>query len=108
MSDFDEYLKAVLEDAEVLLDNTIGRGKEEARAILEAHVENSKDRLKRWTRLLANKDITEREYKLLINSQITLSRMRLRTVQVIGKKAALEFRDKLRRLFIDKAFEIFL
>ena len=108
MSKFDDYLDAVMADAKVLLSSTIKEGKKEAKAILEAHVENSKERLERWTRLLAHGDIKKREFELLINNQITLGRMRLRTVEVIGKRAALDFRNSLRALFIDKAFDIFL
>ena len=108
MSKFDTYLDEVMGDARILLNGTIKRGKKEAQAILESHVENSKERLQRWTKLLANGDITKFEFKLLLKNQITLGRMRLRTIKVIGKKAALEFRDKLRALFIDKAFETFL
>jgi hypothetical protein len=108
MSKFDDYLDAVLADAKVLLNNTISEGKEEARAILETHVENSKTRLRRWTKLLADGDITQREFRLLVNNQVTLGRMRLRTIEVIGKQAAITFRNNLRSLFIDKAFEVFL
>lgn len=108
MSKFDEYIDAVMTDAKVLLNNSIGEGKKEAKAILEAHVENSKERLQRWTNLLASGDLTKREFRLLLNNQITLGRMRLRTIEVIGKQAAITFRDNLRSLFIDKAFEIFL
>ncbi len=108
MSKFDDYLNSVVAEARKLLDNKISRGKKEARAILETHVANSRERLQRWTRLLANKEITEAEFRLLVNSQVTLGKMRLRTVRVIGKRAALDLRNSLRALFIDKAFEVFL
>jgi len=108
MSKFDDYVDAVLADAKILLNGTIKKGKNEAKTILETHVANSKVRLRRWTKLLANGDLTKREFEILINNQITLGRMRLRTVKVIGKRAALDFRNNLRTLFIDKAFDIFL
>ena len=108
MSKFDDYLDDVLSDAKILLGSTFKKGKKEATEILEKHVENSKERLKRWTKLLATGAITESEFKLLVNNQVTLGRMRLRTIKVIGKRAALDFRDKLRTLFIDKAVEVFL
>lgn len=108
MSKFDEYLDAVMADARILLSSTIRDGRKEATEILEAHVENSKERLRRWTKLLASGDLEKREFQLLINNQITLGRMRLRTVDVIGRRTALDFRDSLRSLFIDKAFEILL
>lgn len=108
MSRFDDYLDAVMADAKVLLNSTVKQGSEEAKAILEAHVDNSKIRLERWTILLTHGHLKKREFELLINNQITLGRMRLRTVEVIGKRAALDFRNSLRALFIDKAFDIFL
>jgi hypothetical protein len=108
MSKFDEYLSSVAAEARKLLDSQVSRGKREAQEILEAHVANSRGRLQRWTRLLANQEITKREFRLLVNSQITLGKMRLRTVRVIGKRAALDLRNSLRALFVDKAFEIFL
>ncbi len=108
MSKFDDYIDAVSKDARKLLGATIKQGKKEATAILDAHVQNSKVRLKRWTALLAKGAIEKREFELLVNNQITLGRMRLRTVEVIGKRAALDFRDALRSLFVDKAVEVFL
>ncbi len=108
MSKFDDYLIAIKKDASTLLGATLRRGKREAKEILLAHIANSKERLKRWTKLLADGDITEREFKLLVNNQVTLGRMRLRTVEVIGKRAALDFRDQLRSLFVDKAVAMFL
>lgn len=108
MSKFDDYLSAVMADARKVLDSEISRGKKEAEAILETHVANSRERLQRWTRLLARGEITEAEFKLLVNSQVTLGKMRLRTIRVIGKRAALDLRNSLRALFVDKAIEIFL
>lgn len=108
MSKFDDYVSSVVTEARKLLDSNVSRGRKEAREILEAHVANSRERLQRWTRLLANGEITRAEFRLLVNSQITLGKMRLRTVRVIGKRAALDLRNNLRALFIDKAFEIFL
>lgn len=108
MSKFDEYLSSVVTEARKLLDSSVSRGRKEAREILETHIANSRERLQRWTRLLANGEITKREFTLLVNSQVTLGKMRLRTVRVIGKRAALDLRNSLRALFVDKAFEIFL
>lgn len=108
MSKFDTYKQEVLSGAQTLLGTTLARGRKEAGAIFATHMANSEDRLKRWTVLLHDQAITEREFRLLIDNQITLGRMRLRTVKVIGKKAALEFRDQLRNLFVDKAVDIFL
>lgn len=108
MSDFDDFLKEIIRNGKLLANRTFKRGRDEAKKIMEAHLRNSEERFKRWTRLLARGDISELEFKLLVNNQITLTRMRLRTVRVIGKKAALEFRDGLRGLIVDAARTIFL
>lgn len=108
MASFDNYLKTIKKDTKKLLDNTLKKGKSEASEIFEAHLKNSEERLQRWTNLLERGEITTVEFKLLVNNQVTLNKMRLRTIKVIGKKSALEFRDKLRALFIDTAFDMFL
>lgn len=108
MPSFDDYLNAVKIGAKDLLRETFDNGEAEAAAIFEAHLVKSEERLRRWTNLLAAGDITEFEYQLLINNQITLGRMRLRTIKVIGTKSAIIFRDRLRALFIETAFNMFL
>ena len=108
MPSFDDYLDAVREGAKDLLKETFTRGEVQASEIFEAHLLKSRERLQRWTKLLAEGEITELEFKLLVNNQITLGKMRLRTVKVIGKKSAILFRDRLRQLFIDTAFNMLL
>lgn len=108
MSDFDKYLDAIKKGSKELVKQTFKKGGDDAKEIFDAHLQDSEEQLKRWTALLANADITQFEFTLLLNNQITLSRMKLRTIKVIGKKSAIEFRDKLRSLFIDTAVDIFL
>lgn len=108
MAKFDDYLNEVKKGAKALLGETFKKGRSEATRIFETHLQRTESRLKRWTKLLANGDITELEFKLLVNNQVTLGKMKLRTIKVIGKKSAMEFRDKLRALFIDTAFNTFL
>ena len=108
MAKFDDFLKEITRGANLLANRTFKRGRNEAKKIIKGHLDNSEDRLKRWTRLLAAGDLSEAEFKLLVNNQVTLGRMRLRTIRVIGKKAALEFRDNLRSLIVDAAVAVFL
>jgi len=108
MASFDDYVEAVRAGAKELLKDTLKRGGAEAGEIFEAHLLKSEERLRRWTNLLAAGEITEFEFKLLINNQISLGKMRLRTIKVIGKKSAIVFRDRLRALFIDTALNMLL
>lgn len=108
MPSFDDYIDAVRAGAKNLLKETFESGGAEAGAIFEAHLVKSEAKLRRWTKLLAAGEITQFEYELLLNNQITLGKMRLRTIKVIGKKSAIIFRDRLRALFIETAFNMFL
>ncbi|MEM7281022.1 MAG: hypothetical protein AAF438_05280 [Pseudomonadota bacterium] len=108
MSKFDDFLREITRGANLLANRTFKRGRDEAKKIIKGHLDNSEERLKRWARLLANGELSEDEFKLLVNNQVTLGRMRLRTIRVIGKKAALQFRDNLRSLILDAAKAAFL
>lgn len=108
MASFDTYLKKIKKGAQSILNETLKKGTTEANEIFEAHLKKSEEKLARWTNLLERGELTDVEFVLLVNNQVTLSRMRLRTIKVIGKKSAIEFRDKLRALFINTAFDMFL
>ena len=108
MAKFDIFFEEILRGGNLLVNRTFKRGRAEAKKIVKAHLRNSEDRFKRWTKLLAKGDISEREFRLLVNNQISLTRMRLRTIRVIGKRAAIEFRENLRGLIIDAAVGVFL
>lgn len=108
MSKFDQFKDTILDDGRKLITSTFKKGRIEAKDIFEVHLLESEVKLKRWTKLLARGDITQSEFKMLVNSQVTLGKMQLRVIKVIGKKSAMEFREKLRELFIDTAFSIFL
>ncbi len=108
MSRFDDYLRTIQRGSRKLVRRTLSKGAEQGRRIVEDHLEQSEDKLRRWTSLLANGELTEAEFKLLVNNQISLGRMKLRTVEVIGKRAAIDLRDGLRELLVDAAFAVFL
>lgn len=108
MSRFDDYLKRIKRGSRALLKETLQSGVDEAREIVEAHLKQSEGKLRRWTALLAKGELTESEFKLLVNNQVSLGRMKLRTVEVIGKRSAIDLRDGLRDLLVDAAFAVFL
>lgn len=108
MSTFDNYVDSVFTQGRALIAATFTQTRDESRAIFETHLTNSRERLDRWTKLLVLGELRPEEFKLLVNNQVTLGRMRMRTTKVIGKAAARDFRDKLRGIFIDNAFSHFL
>jgi hypothetical protein len=73
MSKFDEFVDAVLNGAKDLakqvFDGLEDNAKEDARAFLE----KSEADLKRWTKLLAVKEITERDFADLVHAKKALA-----------------------------------
>jgi len=108
MSKFKQYLDAVEEGALKLIKEVFTTTSDSAEEIFKAHLQSSEERLKRWSKLLASGELTEGEYKWLINNQITLGKMRLNTSKVVAKKQAIELREKLRTLFLESAIKVFL
>jgi len=106
--EFDTFLRAIRRDTRKLLRDSFRRGGDQAKAIVETHLQNSENRFKRWTRLLKKGEIHPREFEILTNSQITLTRMRLRTVKAISRSASAEFRNRLRDIIRQRAMKIFL
>lgn len=108
MAKFDKFKAQLLVEGRALVSSTFKAGAGEARTIFEDHLKDSEEKLKRWTRLLAEGQLDKDEFKILIKSQVTLGKMRLRVVSVIGKKSTMVFRERLRKLIIDTAFSVFL
>jgi len=108
MSKFKQYLDVVEEGAVELIKDVFSSTSTNAEEIFKAHLKSSEERLKRWSKLLASGELTQGEYKWLINNQITLGKMKLNTGKVIAKKQAIELREKLRTLFLESAIKVFL
>lgn len=106
--EFKKFLRAIKRDSRALLRTSFRRGQDQAKEIVETHLNNSESRFKRWTRLLASGQIRQREFEILTNSQITLTRMRLRTVKAISRSASTEFRNRLREIIRERALKIFV
>ena len=81
---------------------------EEARQDGEEFLENSKEKLEKWTRLLADGQITTEEFEWLVNSQYGLAKMKLLTQAGIAQIRADQFKhavlNTVADVIIDRVF----
>jgi len=108
MSTFDDFREAVLSEAGNIGRDFLQGNVADARAIAEAFVTQSRDKLERWTRLLASGELTKDEFADLVRSQKDLAQINALTQAGIAVERAEQFRQKLTNLVIDKAFDVLL
>ena len=108
MSAFDDFRDAVLKDAEDLAKTVLKRSVKEARADAETFIKKSAAKLERWTRLLAEGELTKDEFASLVRSQKDLAELKALTKAGVQASRLQKFREKLTDVVIDKAFDILL
>ena len=104
MFDFDEFVRAVVEGAKRLAQDTLQQGVLEAGRDAESFLQRAEEKLRRWTALLARGELTREEFAFLVRSQADLAELFALTQLGIGLARLQDFRDKLIDLVIDKAF----
>lgn len=67
--DFEELLKQIKDELLKILGESYADYKNESKKDVEAFLEASKDKLERWTKLLANTELTVKDYEWLLKSQ---------------------------------------
>ena len=108
MADFDKYFDKLLKNLEDLVKNNwknfLDAAEEDGRTFLL----ETKEDLKRWTRLLSNGHITREEFELLVGSKEDL--LKLKALKKLGltKVRIQMFQSAVIGLIIDTAFDFFL
>jgi hypothetical protein len=108
MSAFDDFRAAVIDEAEALAKTILKRGVKEARADAAAFVDNSAEKLERWTRLVAAGELTADEFASLVRSQKDLAELSALTKAGIQASRLQKFREKLVDAAVDTAFNVLL
>jgi succinylarginine dihydrolase len=108
MADFDKYFDKLLKNLEDLVKNNWKNFLDAAEADGRAFLLESKEDLKRWTRLLANGHITREEFELLVGSKEDL--LKLKALKKLGltKVRIQMFQSAVIGLIIDTAFDFFI
>lgn len=99
--DFEEILKALRDSLLKLISEEYEDFTDAAQEDIEAFLTASRDKLERWTKLLANGEITLEEYAWLLNSQKDLFVMRTLYNAGISKMRIEVFKNKVINTIID-------
>jgi hypothetical protein len=108
MSAFDEFRETVIDEAEELAKTVLTRGITAARPDAAAFVDNSAEKLERWTRLVAAGELTADEFASLVRSQKDLAELPSLTKAGIQASRLQKFREKLVDTAVDTAFNVLL
>lgn len=108
MANFDKYFDKLLNNLEDLVKNNWKGFLNAAEADGKAFLLETKEDLKRWTRLLSNGDITREEFEFLVGSKEDL--LKLTALKKLGltKVRIQMFQTAVIGLIIDTAFDFFI
>jgi len=102
--DFGEIFEEIKTKTVELAKITVKEYAEEAKQDAMAFLETSKEKLERWTRLLANGDLSTDEFEYLVNSQQSLAQMKVLTQSGLAQIRADQFKQGLLNLVVDVVF----
>ena len=108
MSKFDEFVDAVLSGSKDLAKQIFGGFEDGAKEDANAFLKNTEDDLRRWTKLLASKDLTQRDFTDLVQAKKALAEIHALTQAGIALTKLERFRSGLINLVIDTAFDVFV
>ena len=108
MSSFDDFIEAVKSGAKDLAKDIFDGFEDQAKEDTEAFLEKSKADIKRWTKLLADGDLTEQDFSDLIQAKKALAEIHALRQKGVALTKIERFRSGLINLVIDKAFDVFL
>ena len=69
MANFEEIFADLKKESKHLINATLKKFKQEAEKDINDFLDNSKEKLKRWTKLLASGELTEDDFEFLVESQ---------------------------------------
>jgi hypothetical protein len=108
MSKFDEFVEAVLSGSKDLAKNIFDGFEENAKEDANAFLKKAEVDLKRWTKLLAAKKLTERDFSDLVHAKKALAEIHALTQAGVALTRLERFRSGLIDLVIDTAFKVFI
>ena len=108
MADFDKYFDKLVKNLEELVKNNWTDFLDAAEADGKAFLLETKEDLKRWTRLLSSGDLKREEFEFLVGSKEDL--LKLEALKKLGltKVRIQMFQSAVIGLIIDTAFDFFL
>ena len=101
MPEFDEIFEELKTGALELVRLTLKNYKEEAEADAKAFLEDSKEKLEKWTSLLARGELTANDFEWLVESQKDLLVMNTLKQTALTKIRLDQFKNSLLNLVVD-------
>ena len=108
MSNFDDFMDAIKAGSKDLAQELFSDYQTEAKADTQAFLDKSKEDLKRWTKLLAQQDLSEQDFSDLVQAKKALAEIHLLRQKGVALTKLERFRSGLINLVIDTAFDVFL
>ena len=108
MSAFDDFRTSVLDGAGDLAKTLLNGSVKEARADAEAFVKKSATKIQKWTRQVADGELTKDEFASLIRGQKDLAEMNALTQAGIAAVKVNKFRREMTGLVVKSALDILL
>tara|TARA_B100000508_G_C11421488_1_gene258577 strand:- start:329 stop:655 length:327 start_codon:yes stop_codon:yes gene_type:complete len=101
--DFEKLFKELKEEVTALVKEKFNKENDAIKNDIAIFFDQSKEKLKRWTTLLASGIITKEEYELLLQSQKDLVIMQTLYKAGISKIKLGHFKNKVIKLIVHKA-----
>ena len=108
MPDFDDFLENLKKGLEELAKKNWREFREAAEKDGKAFVEKTKEDLRRWTKLLAQGDLSKDDFEFLVAGKKDLAEMEALKQAGLTLVRLERFQNALISLVIDTAFETFL
>ena len=108
MADFDEFLDVLKKNIEELAEKSWKDYRQAAIDDGEEFLNQCKEDLRRWTKLLAEGQLTQDDFEWLIQSQKDLAEVKALTQAGLTLIRLDRFRNALIDLVIETAFDVFL
>ena len=108
MSRFDVFTEAVLTGAKDLAKETFDGFEDAAKDDAKAFLKKTRKDLKRWTKLLAKKRLTEQDFSDLVDAKKALAKLHTLRQEGVALARLESFRSGLIDLVVDTAFDVFL
>lgn len=107
MATFDDYEKELRKGVKKLVQRLVDGLEEQALADINTFLKKSRKDLERWTRLLAEGEITREDFGDLVQAQKALAELHELTRTGIGHAKLEKFRTDLIGLLIDSAMKVY-
>lgn len=108
MASFDDFVEALKNGAKDLAKEIFDGFEDEASNDAKAFLEKTKEDMRRWTKLLAQGELTEQDFSDLVQAKKALAEIHTLRQTGVSLTKLERFRSGFINLLIDTAFDVFL